>query len=51
MAAMAPRNNKKAQAIAWRVLGKPANMVNKRSERQEQIDRRIAYGSITYLGQ
>lgn len=51
MAAMAPRQNKKAQAIAWKVLGKPSNMVNKRSPQMEQIDKRIAYGSITYQGQ
>ena len=36
-----PKN--KATKIAWKVLGKPQNMINQGGAKQEDLERRLAY--------
>ena len=43
----APRPNKKATKIAWAILGKPANMQFKPSEKEKYIDRRLLFEETT----
>lgn len=43
----APRSNKKATKIAWSILGKPANMQFKPSEKEKEIDRRLLFEETT----
>lgn len=35
------RTSKKAREIAWDILGKPANMIHKKSRKQKKRDREI----------
>ncbi len=39
------RGNKKAQKIAYDILGTPANIKDKKSAFQKEIDKRIVYQS------
>ena len=39
--ACAPRYNKPATAIAWKILGKPANLSFKRSKQQEYVNKML----------
>lgn len=43
----APRQNKKATKIAWKITGKPANLENKRSSMQEKVDKALLYQETT----
>jgi hypothetical protein len=36
-----PRSNKPATAIAWKILGKPANLAFKRSKWQEYVNKML----------
>ena len=38
---IAPRYNKPATAIAWKILGKPANLSFKRSKQQEYVNKML----------
>ncbi len=38
-----PRPDKKAERIAWKVLGKPENLAAKETPRQKKINARIDY--------
>ena len=38
-----PRLDKRAEDIAWKILGKPNNMVYRRTQREIAIDKRIDY--------
>jgi hypothetical protein len=35
------RTSNKARKIAWSILGKPANMVYKKTRSQKELDRRL----------
>lgn len=41
------RTNKKATAIAWKILGEPANIAYKRTEKQKRIDHRLLQEETT----
>ncbi len=43
----APRPNKKAAKIAWKITGKPANLEDKRSSLQEKVDKELTYQETT----
>ncbi len=39
----APRWNKKAEKIAYAILGTPANMINDETPKQKKMNKRILY--------
>jgi len=41
------RPNAKATKIAWRLLGKPANLRAKDAKRKTQVDRRLTFEETT----
>jgi hypothetical protein len=41
-----PRSDKKAEKVAWKVLGKPDNMLSKETEKERIIKDRIDYQVI-----
>lgn len=38
-----PRSDKKAEKIAWKVLGKPDNMISKETKEERAIKNKIDY--------
>ena len=40
------RTNEKATKIAYKIMGKPANLAFKRNEEQKQIEKRLAFEEI-----
>lgn len=43
----APRMNKKATAIAWSIIGKPAPMRFVPSKREKKVDRQLLFEETT----
>lgn len=41
-----PRYNKKAEKIAWKVLGKPDNIAVKQTPRERELDNKLDYQVI-----
>ena len=41
-----PRYDKKAEKIAWNILGKPANIAAKRTKKERILDNRLDYQVI-----
>ena len=41
-----PRYDKKAEKVAWKVLGEPSNMAAKKTKREQDLDRKLDYQVI-----
>lgn len=41
-----PRSDKKAEKIAWKVLGKPDNMISKETPKERELRNRLDYQVI-----
>lgn len=44
--AIQERSNKKAEKIAWKVLGEPDNIATKQTPREKKLDKRLDYEVI-----
>lgn len=44
-----PRIKGKAEKIAFAILGKPANLAAKKTERQREIDKILSYQNTTLI--